>query len=68
MVMLDVERGMNQQQHIDKLRKLTWREEGQDLLEYGLLMSLIAIVAMTAVGTVGATVKAVFWDFIVENF
>jgi Flp pilus assembly pilin Flp len=40
------------------------REDGQDLLEYALLVSLIALVAMSAVTTVGSTIKTVFWDVI----
>jgi Flp pilus assembly pilin Flp len=39
-------------------------DRGQDLLEYGLLMSLIVIVAMAAVKTLGDTVKTVLWDVI----
>jgi pilus assembly protein Flp/PilA len=35
-------------------------EEGQDLLEYALLIALIAIVAVTAVTSAGTKVKAVF--------
>jgi pilus assembly protein Flp/PilA len=40
------------------------RDEGQDLLEYALLVALIALVAMGAVTTVGTTIKTVFWDVI----
>jgi Flp pilus assembly pilin Flp len=40
------------------------REEGQDLLEYALLVALIALVAAGAVSTVGETVSTVFWDAI----
>ena len=39
-------------------------EEGQDLLEYGLLAALIAIVAIGAVSTFGQTVYTVFWKTI----
>jgi Flp pilus assembly pilin Flp len=39
-------------------------EDGQDLLEYGLLAALIAIVALGAVVTVGQTITTVFWDAI----
>jgi Flp pilus assembly pilin Flp len=42
--------------------------EGQDLLEYGLLMALIAILAMGAVQTLGNTVSTVFWQSIASNF
>lgn len=39
-------------------------DKGQDLLEYGLLAALIAIVALAAVGTVGQTIYNVFWKAI----
>jgi len=39
-------------------------EEGQDLLEYALLVALIALVAFGAVTTVGNTIQTVFWDVI----
>jgi Flp pilus assembly pilin Flp len=45
-------------------RKFPTAEEGQDLLEYGLLAALIAIVALGAVSTVGATIYNVFWKAI----
>ena len=38
------------------------RDEGQDLIEYGLLTALIAIVAFTAVTAVGTTVNGLFWE------
>ena len=43
-------------------------EEGQDLLEYGLLMALIAIIALGAVASVGNVINAVFWTTIASNF
>ena len=39
-------------------------ESGQDLLEYALLVSLIALVAVGAVTTVGSTIQGVFWSYI----
>jgi pilus assembly protein Flp/PilA len=45
-------------------RRLGLREDGQDLLEYALLVALIALVAVGAVTTVGTTIKTVFWDVI----
>jgi Flp pilus assembly pilin Flp len=39
-------------------------DQGQDLLEYGLLAALIAIVALAAVGTVGQTIYNAFWKTI----
>jgi Flp pilus assembly pilin Flp len=46
---------------IQKFRK---RDEGQDLLEYGLLAALVAIVALGAVQAVGNTILNVFWQVI----
>lgn len=43
-------------------------EEGQDLLEYGLLMALIAIIALGAVASLGTTITRVFWTAIANNF
>jgi Flp pilus assembly pilin Flp len=43
------------------------RDDGQDLIEYGLLMALIALVALGAVGTVGQTIHNVFWQTIAQN-
>jgi Flp pilus assembly pilin Flp len=43
-------------------------EEGQDLLEYGLLAALIAIVAVGAVTTFGNTIYSVFWQTIQAAF
>jgi pilus assembly protein Flp/PilA len=41
--------------------RLVADETGQDLIEYGLLAALIAIVAMVGVGALGDTVYNVFW-------
>jgi Flp pilus assembly pilin Flp len=37
-------------------------EQGQDLLEYGLLAALIALVALSAVGVLGEHLNTVFWQ------
>ncbi len=42
------------------VRSLARRTEGQDLLEYALLVALIAVAAVTAVGLAGDKVVAVF--------
>ena len=41
-------------------QKFPSAEEGQDLLEYGLLAALIAIVAIGAVTAAGTSVKDIF--------
>lgn len=44
------------------LHRLLRIEEGQDLLEYGVLASLIALVALGAVGLLGDQLNRVFWQ------
>jgi Flp pilus assembly pilin Flp len=44
------------------VRRLVRHEDGQDLLEYGLVATLIAIAAMAAVTTLGRTIADVFWN------
>jgi len=41
--------------------RLVIRTDGQDLIEYGLLAALIAIVAMAGISTLGNTIYTVFW-------
>ncbi len=50
------------------LRCATDRHEGQDLLEYGLLMALIAIVAISGVSMLGVRIQQTFWSAIANNF
>ena len=42
------------------LRELSAAEEGQDLVEYALLVSLIALACMAAVGQVANAVTTIF--------
>lgn len=42
------------------LRALVRRDEGQDLLEYALLVALIALVAVGAITTAGTNVNTIF--------
>jgi Flp pilus assembly pilin Flp len=39
-------------------------DSGQDLLEYALLVALIALAATTAVTSVGTSIQTVLWDAI----
>ena len=48
--------------------RLRRSEDGQDLLEYGLLGVLIAVVVMAGVTTVGQTIYTVFWQAIAQTF
>ena len=45
-------------------RRMLDEESGQDLLEYALLVSLVALVAVGAVTQVGTTINTVFWTYI----
>jgi Flp pilus assembly pilin Flp len=44
------------------IARLLVGDEGQDLLEYGLLAALIAIVAIAGITTLGNTIVTVFWQ------
>ena len=43
------------------VERLIRDEDGQDLIEYGLLIVLVAAAAVIAVGAVGSTVARVLW-------
>jgi Flp pilus assembly pilin Flp len=43
-------------------------EDGQDLLEYGMLVALIALIALGAVSSVGNVINTVFWTAIASSF
>ena len=45
---------------INFVKTFSNREEGQDLLEYALLVALIALIAIGAVGMAGGSVQAIF--------
>ena len=57
---------------IAKLKQFTnsalrYREDGQDLLEYAVLVALIAMIALGAVTAVGNTINTVFWSAIAAS-
>jgi pilus assembly protein Flp/PilA len=45
---------------VNRLRAFVRNDEGQDLLEYALLVALIALVAVAAVAAAGGSVKQIF--------
>ena len=47
---------------IARMRTLWVRDEGQDLLEYALLVALIALVAVGAITLAGTKVNTIFAD------
>ena len=48
--------------------RLLRNDDGQDLIEYGLLTVLIAIVAMAGITSVSGVVNNVLWGSIAQNF
>lgn len=51
------------------LQTLRRRDEGQDLLEYAMLVSLIALVTLATVGVLANQITDVFWGAIgIINF
>jgi Flp pilus assembly pilin Flp len=49
------------------LRRLRRDDRAQDLIEYALLVGLVALVAVTAITQVGTTINDVFWDVIAAS-
>jgi pilus assembly protein Flp/PilA len=47
---------------VNFVKSFARNEEGQDLLEYALLVALIALIAIGAVGMAGTSVSAIFQD------
>jgi len=46
---------------MQNLMKRLWQEEeGQDLVEYGLLLVLVALVAVASISTIGSAVSKIF--------
>jgi Flp pilus assembly pilin Flp len=52
-------------ERLGRFTRLLKDGEGQDLLEYSMLVALIAVLAVGAVSTLGNTVHTVFWQTIV---
>jgi Flp pilus assembly pilin Flp len=46
------------------VNRLVRTDEGQDLLEYAMLVALIALVAVGAIQRVGDTINTVLWQAI----
>ncbi len=45
---------------ITRLKKFAHAEDGQDLLEYALLVALIALVCVVSIGLAGTNVNTIF--------
>jgi Flp pilus assembly pilin Flp len=53
---------------IAAVQYLVQREDGQDLVEYSLLVALVVLVAMVSLAPVANTITNVFWVPIAQNF
>ena len=49
---------------LKRLKQTIGTEDGQDLLEYGLLAALIALASVGAAGMLGTHLYTFFWDTI----
>lgn len=45
---------------IGLLKGLVWAEDGQDLVEYGLLLVLLVLAAIASMGKLASSIKNVF--------
>jgi Flp pilus assembly pilin Flp len=55
------------QRMLTLIERLAIRDDAQDLLEYGLLAALIAVVAVAGVTTLGRQLNSVFWQTIASS-
>ena len=53
---------------IAAMARLVRQDTGQDLIEYGLLMMLIAVGAIVGITTLGDTINTLFWVRIANAF
>ncbi len=56
------QKATNMQKLIRSLRQMTVREEGATMVEYGLMVALIAVVCLIAVTALGVNIMGVFQD------
>jgi Flp pilus assembly pilin Flp len=48
--------------------RLFRQDDGQDLVEYALLATLIVLALITVVAQLGSTINSAFWQPIAQNF
>ena len=58
---LTLERRLFMARVVTRITQLLLKDDGQDLIEYGLLAALIALAAIVGVTTLGNTISSVFW-------
>ncbi len=53
---------------MNRLKSFVFDESGASAVEYGLLIALIAVVAMGAIASLGSAVKVTFYDRVNASF
>ena len=48
--------------------RLVRNDDGQDLIEYGLLSIFIAVALVISVRSLGNTINTVLWEYIAQTF
>ncbi len=51
---------------MEKIRQLITEEKGQGMVEYGLILALIALVVVAALSPLGEQIKKLFNDIVSE--
>lgn len=51
---------------LEKLKQLVTEEEGQGMVEYGLILALVAVVVMVAMGPLGGTIADNFDEIVTK--
>jgi Flp pilus assembly pilin Flp len=46
------------------IRRNVRRDDGQDLIEYGMLAAMIALAVLLSIGSLGSVIKTAFWDVV----
>ncbi|WP_024822038.1 Flp family type IVb pilin [Aminobacterium mobile] len=47
---------------LERLRNLVWDEEGQGMVEYGLIIALVSLAVILILGALGGSLKQLFQD------
>ncbi|NLG80129.1 MAG: Flp family type IVb pilin [Firmicutes bacterium] len=48
------------------LKRLFYEEDGQSMVEYGLILALVAVAVVVVLGTMGGSIKKLFQDTTTE--
>ncbi len=57
---MEIERGMKHEKNNEKNRRFLKSEKGQGMVEYGLIIALVAIVVIAAIVLLGGNLTGIF--------